>query len=740
MARPFLQCSDLLRIFIFLNTHKQQKVVMKRIYLKLRWSIILLVLPLIGCSTQTAIQTDRSPAKNRTIVHAGPFDTGKMWTFDFPPTEYFAKAYGFNPPQAWFEKARLAALRLSNCSASFVSENGLVMTNHHCARTALEKVARTGERLAESGFTAATPDEERMVDSMYADQLVLIENVTGEIQSAFASGTTDNEKVSLRSWKIAEIQRRYAAKYKRIAPQDSMVFSVVSFYNGGRYSLYGYKRYTDVRLVFAPEEALAFFGGDPDNFTYPRYDFDCSFFRVYENGKPLKTKNFFHFSRDGAKDGEVVFVIGNPGRTSRLLTVAQLEFQRDYVYPETVHTYDMLVRIYSDYVGRHPESKLKYATRIYSLGNSRKAFAGNLDGLQDPIIMAKKLDFEKKFKDAVASNPDLKARYGDPWSDMARYQKALAVHYTELNALNFQTRYHSQYMSLAADLADLAHEAAPIIPDSSNAKLYPKEFVPEIEKSLLAFRLDVLKAACEGKNEAFNRLLNGRTSEQAADDLAAQSVLSSKEKTLALLCGSPEEILRSTDPLIKFMLGIRNRVAELREESSELNRKLQACTQVLGQAMYEVYGNTIPPDATFTLRIADGVVKGYEYNGTLAPPVTTFYGLYDRYYSFGEKYPWNLPDRWTHPPAAFKMSTPMNFISTNDIIGGNSGSPVVDEDLQVVGVAFDGNIESLPGNIIFDDTKNRTVSLHTAGLLEGLEYIYSAGRIVKELSAGRITQ
>ncbi len=694
----------------------------------------------VACSSQKTIRSDTAGSADLAAVHAGPFDTGKMWTFDFPPTTYFAETYGFHPSKEWFDKARLAALRLSNCSASFVSEDGLVMTNHHCARTAIEKVLRPGEQLFETGFYAATLGEERRVDSMYVDQLVLMVDVTAEVQSAFETGTTDGEKIANRAKAIVEVQRRYVQEYKKSAPQDSMIFSVVSFYNGGRYSLYGYKRYTDIRLVFAPEEALAFFGGDPDNFTYPRYDFDCSFFRVYEHGKPMKTRDFFRFSPDGAKEGKAVFVIGNPARTSRLLTVAQLEFLRDDVYPGTVRTYDSLGAIYAAFVERHPESKLKYMNTIYRFENSRKAFTGSLDGLRDPVIIARKKDFERSFKNAVFNTPALEAKYGDPWSDIAKYQKAIAAHYPEFAALNFRARYQSRYLLLAADCADIANEPDGTAPDSANAKLYPADFQPELEKSLLAFRLDMMSDAFQGKNEAFNKLLNGRTPGQTAADLAQNSVLSSKEKTLALLCGKPEDILKTNDPLIAFMLAIRPYSRELREESVELNRKLQARAQVLGQAMYEVYGTRIPPDATFTLRIADGFVKGYEYNGTIAPPVTTFYGLYDRYYSFGEKYPWALSDRWVHPQAAFKMSTPMNFVSTNDIIGGNSGSPLVDENLQVVGLAFDGNIESLPGDIIFDDTKNRTVSVHSAGLLEGLQHIYGADRLVNELRSGKIAQ
>jgi hypothetical protein len=249
-----------------------------------------------------------------------------------------------------------------------------------------------------------------------------------------------------------------------------------------------------------------------------------------------------------------------------------------------------------------------------------------------------------------------------------------------------------------------------------------------------------MKRALAGKDEAFDKLMAGRTPEQAAEDLSKNSVIASKEKTQALLAGTPEAILKSTDPLIAFVVAEQSRLKEIQKSYNEINEKLQACEQLLGNAMYEVFGTQIPPDATFTLRIADGVVKGYGYNGTIAPPVTTFYGLYDRYYSFGMKDPWKISERWVNPPTTFKMNTPMNFVSTNDITGGNSGSPVINKNQQIVGLIFDGNIESLPGDIIYDDTNNRSVAVHSSGLLEGLEQIYKADRIVKELRAGKIVQ
>jgi hypothetical protein len=713
------------------------------------------ILFLAGCSTQPATKSEVSPGTvSPEVVKAGQFDTGKMWTFDFPPLDYFAKTYSFNPTKEWFDKARLAALRLPGCTAAFVSEDGLVMTNHHCARGSLQRVQKEGEKLVEVGFYATKLEDERKA-SVYIDQLVLIEDVTKEIQTAYDTGTTDSAKSANRSAKMNEIQQRSAEKFKQTT-KDSMVFSIYAFYNGGRYSLYGFKRYTDVRLVYAPEEKAAFFGGDPDNFTYPRYDFDCSFFRVYENDKPIKTANFFKFSQKGAQEGDAVFVIGNPGSTNRLLTFAQLETLRDYQYPAAVDVGTSRLKVLNDYVAKHPEKNLEYMNQIFGVANSLKSQTGTLGGLRDATLMAKKKDFENTFRSSVLNNPTLKAKYGDPWKEIADYEAQRRALIGESNGLN-ASGARSQYMSIAARLVARVTTPADARGPRGGGQgpggrppgegrpggggpgaLFPSSFVPENEIPLLADQLRFMKNQLGTRNEAFNTLLGNRTPEQAAEEIAKTAVTGSKEKVEALAAGKPEEILKSTDPLISFVVKTQARSQELQAKMAEIRAKQVAPSQTLGRAMYEVFGTSIPPDATFSLRIADGFVKGYEYNGTIAPPVTTFYGLYDRYYSFGKKDPWLITDRWANPPADFDMSTPMNFAATNDIIGGNSGSSVINKNLEVVGLIFDGNIESLPGNFIYEPTRNRSVSVHSAGIIEGLDKIYRAERIAKELKAGKI--
>jgi hypothetical protein len=709
--------------------------------------IVALMMALVGggCATQQpAMRPSAASFVNLDTVKAGQFDTGKMWTFDYPPMDYFARTYSMSPSKEWFEKARLSCLRLPGCSASFITEDGLVMSNHHCARGPLDLVNRPGENLPDDGFYASTLEEERKVPGLNIDQLALIEDVTDEIVKAFESGKTDEERVRNRQEKVAEVEKRYRDK-------TGLMCNVITFYNGGRYSLYGYKRYTDVRLVFAVETDIGFYGGDPDNFTYPRYDIDLSLFRVYDNGKPLKTQNYFKWSRAGAAEGEPVFVLGNPGRTNRLLTVSQLEFFRDQSYPFTFLVLDNMVKIYSDFIAKYPDKRMKYQTALFGFSNSQKLYEGRLKGLRDPVLIAKKKDFERTFRAAVSARPNLSSQYSGVWTDIEKLQADRTSIYAEQNIYNFGGAGRSVFFTLASNLVDYVNQMklpeaqrAPrfkgAMLDTTKARFYPAEVDVELQRAILAFHLSWMKQYAGGNNAQLNALLKGQSPAGASNDLISRTILTSKDRVMALLNANPDNIMSSTDPFISFVVNTMDRAKVVRERVAEILSKEAARVQSLGKALYDVYGTSFPPDATFTLRVADGVVKGYPYNGTIAPPVTTFYGMYDRYYSFGKRDPWKLTPRWQNPPPEFNMSTPMNFSSTNDIIGGNSGSPVVNKNLEIVGLVFDGNIESLPNDIIYSDEVDRAVSVHSAGILEALENIYKANRLVKEIRAGKILQ
>lgn len=716
-------------------------------------SVALSVAFMAGCSgsaatTQqdTAVTSNAAGGINLDTVKAQRFDTGKMWTFDNPPVKYFQEAYGFNATPEWLEKARKSALRFASyCSASFVSGDGLVMTNHHCGRESVTEVNKEGEDLHKTGFFAQTLQDERPVPGLYVDQLVLIQDVTKEVQDAINAAQTDADKVSAKKDKISEIEAR-------TRKETGLEASVVTLYSGGEYSLYGYKRYNDVRLVFAPENQIGFFGGDYDNFTYPRYNLDCTFFRVYdEAGKPLKTDNFFKWSPKGASEGEAIFVIGNPGRTNRLNTMAQLEYFRDIQYPMTLNLLNDLIDVYSQTLKEHPEQSLKYEDMLFGLANSQKVYIGMIKGLNDPVLMARKKDFEKKFKDAVDSKPELKAKYGDIWNNIAQTRNEMRQYAKDLTAYSVNPRFSPSYFSIAKDVISYANQM--LLPesersskykgaelDSTKAKIFPEKFDKDLDSKLTqVFAKNLISSLGEG-NDLVQKLFDSKKGKDAADYMLSHSQLTSKESVMALLDKSPKDILNSDDPFIYFVQNTSDKLEGLRQKSRAIQDKEAVNNQLLGQALFAVYGTSIPPDATFTLRIADGVVKGYDYNGTKAPAKTTYYGLYDRYYSFNKQYPWDLPERWKTIPPEFNLETPMNFISTNDIIGGNSGSPVINKNLEIVGLAFDGNIESLPGDFIFTTEANRCLSVDSEGMAEAIKDMYKANRLSDELRSGKIAE
>ncbi len=704
-----------------------------------------------GCSSsqQTTTSYNNSSAYSwldLDTVKAGKFDMGRMWTFEYPPLNYFQQQYNFKPSQEWLDHVRKSALRFANyCSASFVSADGLVMTNDHCGRESVTQVTKEGEDLLKNGFFAQTLADERKVPGLYVDQLVLIKDVTNEIQNAMEKGTTAEEKTAIEDSVISEIKDR---------EEDStgLRISITPLYNGGKYSEYGYKRYKDVRLVFTPETSIGFFGGDPDNFTYPRYDLDCTFFRVYdEDGKPLQTNDYFKWSDNGAQPGETVFVVGNPGSTNRLNTVAQLEYLRDIAYPRTLEMINNLVSLYSEQMEEHPERKTELQNRLFMFTNSQKAYEGMLKGLRDPVLMQKKKDFEKKFKAAVMADPKLKEKYGDLWDKIAGNRDQLRSYSNELFALSINPLTTSQLFFIANDVVDLADELK--LPedqrdeeytgdklDSTIASIYIGDLDMNTQKDLLKDQVKIMDEYLGVDDPLVKKLTGGKTGDAAVDYMLNNTVLTDSLKLKNLIDQGPDAILNSDDPFIYFAVHTEDTRSDLRSKVSKIRDEESIYSQQLGEALFAVYGTSIPPDATFTLRISDGVVKGFPYNGTVAPPVTTFYGLYNRYYSFGKKAPWDLPERWVNPPADFDLEVPFNFVATNDIIGGNSGSPVINENAEIVGLAFDGNIQSLPGNFIYDTAENRMVAVHSAGLMEAVKVIYKATRLSDELKNGRIME
>jgi hypothetical protein len=682
---------------------------------------------------------------NLDTVKAGKFDSGKMWTFEYPPMDYFSEAYNFEPVEAWFEKVRMSALRFANyCSASFVSADGLVMTNHHCARQSITQVTQEGEDLNTAGFIAQTLQDERPVPGLYVDQLVLFQDVTDEVIDEINKGTTDEERAKFENEIISKIEEREATA-------TGLEVAITPLYNGGKYSLYGYKRYTDVRLVLAPEDQLGFFGGDPDNFTYPRFNLDCSFFRVYDDdGNPLKTENFFKWSENGAAVGEPVFVVGNPGNTDRLNTVAQLEYARDIQYPRTLSLLTSLSEMYKEMLKKDPSRRLELQDMIFSFDNSIKAYGGILDGLRSPVLMQRKKDFEKTFRASVDADPELKSKYSNLWDKIAESRKQLGEISNKNFALSMNQLSTPKYYFIADEVIAIAENLK--LPESERddlyvgeeldntlATLFPEDFDADMANLLLEKKIDALYLYLGADDPLVKKFTGGKQGKKAVEYILSNSKVTNLDDVKELLEEGPDEVLKGDDPFIYFMMNSKDRAAEYSKKVNDLVEVESAYSQQLGVALFEVYGTSIPPDATFTLRLADGVVEGYPYNGTYAQPFTTFYGMYDRYYGQGKEFPWSLPERWTPPPSNFDLSTPFNFVSTNDIIGGNSGSPVINKNAEVVGLAFDGNIQSLPGNFIFRTEENRTVSVHSKGMYEVIDKVYMLKRLSSELKAGKIT-
>jgi hypothetical protein len=683
---------------------------------------------------------------NLDTVKAGRFDTGKMWAFEYPPNKYFEEEYGFTPDEEWFENMRLGALRFATyCSASFVSADGLVMTNHHCSRQSLTKVTWDDEDHHTDGFIATNLKDERRVPELFVDQLVLIQDVTEDIKIAMDGAETEEEKLEAKTEMIEEIE-------SRIADETGLEVSVTPLYHGGRYSAYGYKRYEDVRLVFAPEQQLGSFGGDLDNFTYPRYNLDCAFFRVYgEDKKPLKTDNFFRWSQGGAEESEVVFTVGNPGSTNRLRTVAQLEYLRDISYPRTLKLLDGVIEVYKSLIETEPDNNLELNDRLHSFENSQKAYTGMLKGLNDQVLMQRKRDFEKTFKSAVQSDEKLNIIYGDIWNEIEDINNELIEISNRRFALGLNDVSTPQYFYIAEEMILIANEL--LLPESERNEYYigdeleytltalmPDDFDYELNNKMLRNKIEILYQYLGEDDELVITMTSGNKGDDAVEYILSNSSLTNITDIKKLVDKGPEAILGGSDPFIYFVQSTSETSDELDARVDELTELENSFDEQLGRALFEVYGTSFPPDATFTLRLSDGIVTGFPYNGTIAPPFTTFYGMYDRYYSFDNKFPFNLPDRWIEPPENFDLSTRFNFVTTNDAVGGSSGSPVLNKDTEVVGVAFDGNIQGLPGSFIYRIEENRNIAVHSSGILEALKKIYKFDRLVKELESGSLAK
>jgi hypothetical protein len=667
-------------------------------------------------------------------------DFGNMWTFDAVPKDSFKVRYGFTPSDEWLDRVMRSALQFGGgCSGAFVSADGLIMTNHHCGRNKLKEIERAGENLLRDGFYAPMLHEERKVPGVYVDQLMFIEDVSDSVLAAFDKGKTPEEKIDLRNQKIAEIEKYYSAN-------TGLHCRVVNLYNGKKFSLYGYKRYDDIRLVMSPDFQIAATGWDWDNFTYPRYELDFMFFRAYENDKPVKSNYFFPIAKNPVRENDAVFVVGRPGHTDRHISVCELNYLKNHVYKQRLAIYDAVYNAYF-YLFENCKDSTKHSellNAVMGFGNGRKSYAGRLLGLRDNYLIAKKEDFERKLQNAVNSDSSLKKNYGDVWENIDKIIAELSKISDAYAAYSLSPFLMPKYVQTAAKLVNYVekknyseNEIEKIANDIA-AGIPEDEYETALNAKLTEALLKIYKTLVP--NDSLTRTLYGKyaSPKKAAENIILSSVFTNRKKAKEIITESLRTGKAPHDPFVLIVSETRKKSSELHKKIVELKYKLAIENQRLSKAITEVYGDVIPPDATLTLRISDGKVKGYEYNGTLAPAKTTFYGLWDRYVSFGKKeYPWGLHPRWQTPPAKLNLETPIGFASTNDIVGGNSGSSVIDTNGEVVGLVHDGNLESLAGHFIFDPTNNRAVSSDIFGIIAALKYVYKTPNLVKELIKGK---
>jgi hypothetical protein len=666
-----------------------------------------------------------------------------MWLFSNPPKKWLKEHYDFEPSDAWLKNLQQSAVRFnSGGSGAFVSSEGLVITNHHVGADALQKLSTSEHDLVAEGFHAKTRDEEIKCVDLELNVLVSTEDVTARVNAAVKPGMSQADAEKARRGVMNTIE-------KESLDATKLRSDVVTLYNGGEYHLYRYKKYTDVRLAFAPEQDIAFFGGDPDNFEYPRYDLDVCFFHVYEDGKPAKVEHYLPWSKSGAGDGELVFVAGNPGHTDRLDTMRHLEFLRDRMFPMSLRTIfrrEVILRAFSQ---RSLENARRAKDELFGYQNSRKARLGILAGLQDPVLMKRKQEAETALRAAAAKSAKLKdARQA--WDDVAAAIKLWDQIYLEWSHLENATAFNSELYSIARALVRMADEDAKDNAErlreyrESNRESLEQQLFSEapiyedLETVKLADSLSMFMEQAGADNEWVQKALAGRSPQARADELVRGTKLKDVAYRKQLAEGGRAAIESSKDPMIELARLIDPPAREVRKTYEEkIDEPMKQAYAKISGARFAIEGTSTYPDATFTLRLAFGQVKGYEQDGKQIPPWTTIGGAFKHSAEHGGEPPFQLPESWQHPPKPLDKATPLNFVSTADIIGGNSGSPVVNKAGEYVGIIFDGNTQSLVLDFTYTDKQARAVSVHSSAIVEALRKVYEADALADEIERGR---
>ncbi len=666
-----------------------------------------------------------------------------MWLYNAFPKDKVKAKYGFEPSQAWLDHVRLGSVRFNNGgSGSFVSPDGLTFTNHHVGARCVEQLSAHGHDYIKEGFYAKTQADEAKCPDLELNELVGIEDVTAAIKSAVKPGMSSAE--------LGRAQRAASSRVEKdCAAESGLRCDVVSFYSGQVYNLYKYKKYTDVRLVFAPEFDAALFGGDPDNFTYPRYDLDITFFRVYENDKPAHIENYLRWSKDGVRDNELIFVSGHPGSTGRLRTMAQLEFLRDLDYPSRLETYKRRIDLLQNFSEQSEENARIAKEHIFGYQNSFKAITGYLVPLNDKEIMTGKASEEAKLE--AAFKTDLKnADAANPWEEIAGTVKVQREIYPPLTYIERNRAFNSDLAYFARWIVRATAEKTK--PNELRLREYRDSALPSLEQELfstapiyksletvtLADSLAQMRDALGAENAFVSKILNGKAPEDVARALIANTRLDDVAVRKQLYAGGTAAVEASTDPVIVMMREIDPPAREVRKQyDDQVDAVERSAGAAIARARFAHSGYNQPPDATFTLRLSYGTVKGYEEGGKKIPYFTTFAGGYQHSAEHENKFPYQLPDTWMKARSNVKLNTPLNYVSTADIIGGNSGSPTVNKKGEVVGIIFDGNIQSLGWNFVYDDKQARAVHVDSRGILEALRQIYGAGALVEELTGAK---
>jgi hypothetical protein len=667
-----------------------------------------------------------------------------MWLYNAPPKDAIKAKYGFELTQQWLDHVRLSSVRFNNGgSGSFVSPDGLTFTNHHVGAECVQQLSTGGHDYIKTGFYAKNQAEEAKCPNLELNQLIGIEDVTEKINAGVKPGMSAADAGQAQRAAMSDVE-------KNCSTSTGLRCDVVIFYSGQVYNLYKYKKYTDVRLVFAPEFDIAFFGGDPDNFTYPRYDLDITFFRVYENGKPAHLDNYLKWSSTGVNDGDLIFVSGHPGNTGRLLTMAQLEFLRDVQYPAALKYYARRIAVLQNFSKESEENARIAQEDIFGLQNSQKAITGYEAGLTDKSIMDEKAADQAKLRASFKADSKT-AGAPDPWNEIVQAIKVNQSIYGNLTYLE-RLRGFPRLPQLARTLVRAAEERPKPNPDrfrefrdsalpSLEQQLFSTEPIyKNLEIVLLTDALAEMQQSLGNDNSDVQKVLQGKTPPEVAKQLIMNTKLDDVAVRKQLYEGGQQAIDASADPLIAVMRAIEPDARTARKEyEDKVESVVRRDGATIAKARFAQSGFTQPPDATFTLRLSYGQVKGYEENGKAIPFDTNVGGAFEHAAEHSNQPPYNLPESWMKSKSQLNLKTPLNFVSTADIIGGNSGSPTVNKSGEVVGIIFDGNIESLAWNFAYSDKQARAVSVDSRGIQEALRKIYDAGALADELMGSRAT-